>query len=483
MANESDLFDSLGEMPGAGGLEMAFEGGGAQRPAPLAPSAHPPDAPGDDAPLAMSLLYSSGSLGAGVFYAFNNFILPIFLGALQMPVILIGLLSSTRSFEGAVVQPIVGAWSDRTWTRFGRRKPFILACVPISVFFILLTPFLPDVAAFAPLAGLPHALGLSRKNFVLLIVALGIFFFTLAFNIMYDPYQALLADITPLAHRGRVNGIFQALGAFGQALILIIGAFLSVSMTGLFLLTGIALATFFVPTLLGVREPRRLPGIREQHRYTTRDYWNGLRADPQVQLYFATQFFLWFGINAITPFLTLYATNEAHFDVSHALILSFILLLSSAIFNVPFGLLGDRLGMKRIFFFGMLCLAGAAVAGSFTKEALPLYLILTVAGIGNAAQTASSYPLLTRIVQPDQMGLYTGLASTVTSIAAPASALITGALIQGIGYTAMFPFVAALFLASLVPLALLRPERAVAARVRATTATTAAPLMRTTTPR
>ncbi|HEX8035899.1 MAG TPA: MFS transporter [Ktedonobacterales bacterium] len=471
MANETGGLDSVGEMPGVGGLGMGFEGGGAVHPAVPPPGAHPAGTPvGDDVPLATSLLYSSGNLGSGVFYAFNNFILPLFLDTLHMPAILIALLSSTRSFEGAVVQPIVGAWSDRTWTRFGRRKPFILAFVPISVFFILLTPFLPGFATLAPLVALQHALGLSQQAFVLLIVALDIFFFTLAFNIMYDPYQALLADITPLAHRGRVNGIFQALGASGQALILIIGAFLSVGMTGLFLLTGIALATFFVPTLIGIREPRHLPGVREQHRYTTRDYWNGLRADPQVQLYFATQFFLWFGINAITPFLTLYAKKEAHFDDSHALILSFILLLSSAIFNVPFGQLGDRLGLKRIFFFGMICMAGAAVAGIFTKEALPLYLILTVAGIGNAAQTASSYPLLTRIVQPDQMGLYTGLASTVTSIAAPASALITGALIQSFGYVTMFPFVAAMFIASLIPLALLHPERSIAARTRAVTA-------------
>ena len=472
MANEIDEAGSLGALSGVGGLGAGFEGGGAVGPA-LPPSGEHPAGVSveQDAPLVTSLLYSSGNLGAGAFYAFNNFILPIFLDALHMPAILIGLLSSTRSAEGAVIQPVVGAWSDRIWTRFGRRRPFVLAFVPISVFFILLTPFLPGFATLSPLVGLQHTLGLSQPVFVLVLVALGIFFFTLAFNIMYDPYQALLADITPLAHRGRVNGIFQAFGAFGQALILVIGAFLNVGMTGLFLLTGIALATFFLPTVLGTREPRQLPGVREHHRYTARDYWNGLRADPQVQLYYANQFFLWFGINAITPFLTLYAKKEAHFDDQHALILSFILLLSSAIFNVPFGLLGDRLGLKRIFLFGMLCMAGASIAGIFTKEALPLYLILTVAGIGNAAQTASSYPLLTRIVQPDQMGLYTGLGSTVTSIAAPASAFITGTLIQNIGYVAMFPFVAAMFMVSLVPLALLRPERSIAARARAAAAT------------
>jgi maltose/moltooligosaccharide transporter len=416
-----------------------------------------------------TLLYSSGNLGSGVFYAFNNFVLPLFLDPLHVPLVAIGLLSSTRSLEGAVLQPIVGAWSDRTWTRLGRRRPFILRFVPFSVFFILLTPFLPGLSTSAPLVAAQRLLGLSHTRFVVVLVVLSIFLFTLTFNFMYDPYNALLADITPQGQRGHVNGVFQALGAIGQACILLLAAFLggALGWPGLFLIAGLALGLFFIPTVLGVREPRELPGLSRQHRYSVRDYWNGLKMDRQIQLYFAVQFFLWFGLNAITPFITLYAKKEAHFGDEQALILTFVLLLSTAIFNWPFGALADRLGLKRVFLFGVILLAGATVAGIFTIEPLPLFIILTVAGIGNAAQTASSYPLLTRLVYPDQIGLYTGLNSTVISIAAPASAAIAGGLISAIGYRAMFPFVAAMFLCSLVPLALLRLDRSIVARALA----------------
>lgn len=459
---------SIGELPGIGGLGPGFEGGGVAEPT------LPPDggalvvgAPPRPLSLRITFLYSSCNLGSGMFYAFNNFILPLFLKPLHMPDIGIGLLSSTRSAEGAVLQPLVGAWSDRTWTRLGRRRPFIVRFVPISAFFILLTPFLPGWQTLAPIAALREALGLSPTVMTLILVGLGIFLFTLAFNVMYDPYNALLADITPETQRGRVNGVFQTFGAFGQAGILIVGAFLASlvgGMPGLFIITGLGLAIFSIPTVVGIREPRELPGVKRTHRYSLRDYWNGLRADPQVQLYFATQFFLWFGINAITPFLTLYAIEVVHFSQSNALILDFILLLSSAFFNWPLGVLADRLGLRRVFLLGMMLMSAAAVAGVFTREPALLYVILTVAGIGNAAQTASSYPLLTRIVFPDQIGLYTGLSSTVTSIAAPASAAIAGGIIQAVGYTAMFPFVATMFLLSLIPLALLRTEKSIAAR-------------------
>lgn len=405
--------------------------------------------------LATSLLYSSGNFGSGIFYSFNNFLQYYFLAGVGAPPILYALLNSQRSFEGAVIQPVVGAWSDRTWNRFGRRRPFIIWFVPICVLFIVLTPFMPA------LGGIGHIVGISRGLTVLVLVSITIFLFSLTFNVMYDPYNALLADITPARQRGSVNGVFQAVGAAGQVGILLAAFVLGVPTVALYLIVAAALIIFFVPTLLGVREPRHLVGVVPHRRYTVRDYWNGLKADRQVQLYFAVQFFLWFGINAITPFLVPYALDVLHFSKEEATLLPLVLLLASSVFVLPWGLLSDRIGLKRMFLIGMMAMAGASVAGIFTHNHLLLYIILAIAGLGNAAQTASSYPLLTRLVFPDQMGLYTGLNSTVTSIAAPLSGLIAGALVSipTIGFKAMFPFVAVMFLLSLIPLALLRMDK------------------------
>ncbi|MGE5335729.1 MAG: MFS transporter [Nitrososphaerota archaeon] len=448
-----------GNMPAVGGLGPGFEGGDSVAAPVPPPGSHPAASEAQPLKLRQALTYSSGNFGAGVFYSFNNFILPIYLKSFGASNVLIGLLSSTRSLEGSVIQPTVGAWSDRTWTRLGRRRPFIVSFVPLCVFFLVLTPFL---------APPPHAPTTSGEwTLPLVLAALGIFLFSVTFNVMYDPYNSLLADITPERQRGRVNGVFQAAGAFGQVAILLVGALLGVDLRILFLITAGTLLAFFLPTVLGIREPRNLPGITEHRRYTARDYWNGLRSDPQVQLYFAVQFFLWFGINAITPFLTLYAINEAGFSEEGALLLSLMLLLSTALFVWPFGVLGDRMGLRRVFLLGMICMAGASTAGIFTHNALLLFIIVTIAGIGNAAQTASSFPLLTRMVFPDQMGLYTGLNTAVTSVAAPLSAFIAGELIDHLGYAAMFPFVAAMFIISLLPLAILRIEKSRAAQARA----------------
>jgi MFS family permease len=184
------------------------------------------------------------------------------------------------------------------------------------------------------------------------------------------------------------------------------------------------------------------------------------------------QFLLWFGINAITPFLTLFATREAGFSESEAVLLSLVLLLSTAISVWPFGVLSDHIGLKRVFLIGMLLMAGGAVAGTVIRDHLLLSIVLAVAGFGNGAQTASSYPVLTRIVFPEQMGFYTGLNSSITSIAAPASALAAGAIINftPFGYNALFPFLAVMFLASLIPLSRLRIDQSLYAQARAAAA-------------
>src|SRR5205085_12123732 len=120
-------------------------------------------------------LYSVASIGSGVFYVFNNAVLPLLLQR-AIPgtnVLLINLLSNTRSIEGAVIQPVVGAWSDRIWTRLGRRRPFMLIAIPLSALVMALTPLAPNLA----------------------LIVVCIVLFSLLFNVAADPYTALQADI------------------------------------------------------------------------------------------------------------------------------------------------------------------------------------------------------------------------------------------------------------------------------------------------
>jgi len=152
-----------------------------------------------------SALYACGIFGANVVYAFLNLAAGLYLERYpQVPTWAVGLLSQERSLAGAVVQPIVGAWSDRTRTRIGRRKPFFIGGVLLTWASLLF------LAGFPPLVPM------------LIVLSINAFFL----NVAVDPYYALMADLVPLEQRGRVGALLAVFNMGGQIVATVAGLFL-----------------------------------------------------------------------------------------------------------------------------------------------------------------------------------------------------------------------------------------------------------------
>lgn len=98
------------------------------------------------------LVYGLGSVAEGTKdAAFNVFLLFYYNNVLGLPGSLAGLAIFLSLCADALVDPLIGSWSDKTRTRWGRRHPYMyVAAVPLPVLFWLV---------FAPPAGLgPGAL-------------------------------------------------------------------------------------------------------------------------------------------------------------------------------------------------------------------------------------------------------------------------------------------------------------------------------------
>jgi len=89
---------------------------------------------------------------------------------------------------GLVVQPVVGAASDRTWTRIGRRSPYILGGAIVSMIAMF---FMPN----APLIMKAGGVGALIFGVVMLALMDG------SFNVTFQPFRALVADMTPEEQR------------------------------------------------------------------------------------------------------------------------------------------------------------------------------------------------------------------------------------------------------------------------------------------
>lgn len=90
-------------------------------------------------PLLARLAYGSGAISTAVKNAAFGYLLLYYNQVVGIPVHIVSSAIAATLIIDALVDPIIGRWSDRTNSRLGRRHPFILgAAIPTAIFFILL---------------------------------------------------------------------------------------------------------------------------------------------------------------------------------------------------------------------------------------------------------------------------------------------------------------------------------------------------------
>src|ERR1700735_5677822 len=104
---------------------------------------------------------------------------------------------------GIIIQPLIGHYSDRTWNRLGRRKPYFLTGALLSALALILLPNSGSMAGFIP------ALWIGG-GFVMIMDA--------SFNVAMEPFRALVADNLPDSQRAKgfaIQAFLIGVGAVG----------------------------------------------------------------------------------------------------------------------------------------------------------------------------------------------------------------------------------------------------------------------------
>jgi len=84
---------------------------------------------------------------------------------------------------GLIIQPIIGHYSDHTWTRLGRRRPFFLVGAMLAAIALMLMPNAGVFAGFIPAM-------FVGAGFLMIMDA--------SFNVAMEPFRALVADMLPV---------------------------------------------------------------------------------------------------------------------------------------------------------------------------------------------------------------------------------------------------------------------------------------------
>ena len=114
---------------------------------------------------------------------------------------LYGLIWLAGPFTGMVVQPLVGALSDKTVSRFGRRRPYLLGGALIASLALWVFPNSQHVAI-----QMESALGFDLPIWTaLLVAAVMIWIIDACINVAQGPYRALIPDVVPQEQHAMAN--------------------------------------------------------------------------------------------------------------------------------------------------------------------------------------------------------------------------------------------------------------------------------------
>lgn len=388
-----------------------------------------------------SIAYGFGNLGAQSVYAFLNQAIGLYLNRYpEVPTWAVGVLAQERSLAGAVVQPVVGAMSDRTRSRLGRRRPYFIAGAGLTAAALLY------LASFPPLV--PMLLVLSVNAFFL--------------NVAIDPYMALMADVVPPGQRGRVGTWLAIFNMAGQIAATLLGVFLwDRSPELVFVLVASVLVIGFAVTTIAIKEPEAPPRPREPVRIDVRRYVGGILEHRELLKYVFAALFFWLGTGGVLPYLTRFGVQVLGTSEGEAFQLFLPAMAGTIVGAIPAGIIADRRGKLPVLAAGVLAFGLIALVASQVQNVPQALLAMGVVGLANGVWTALNVPLLMDLVPSDRAGEVSGLASAVWSFAQPIGALIAGLLIDATGtYRSSFIGAALLVLVSFVLLLLVHPPRA-----------------------
>ena len=347
------------------------------------------------------------------------------------------------------VQPWVGARSDRTWNRFGRRKPWILVGLPIAVIGFTLLPFASTALAIAAF---------------ILITNFGMALFR-------SPTVAWLGDLFLPDDRSKANGIINLMGGIGSLIAFLGGGYLfnNFGRAAPFIAGAVLMVAALAVALLGVRESHEAAEASAEAGSSVRASLRAVAGHADRSgLYVLIGILFWFiAFNALEAGLSSFAVFTLGIAPGTASIYAAAISLSFLVFAWPAGIAGTRYGRRAVILVGLTGLTIMFAAAYFIIQGAATFIIvLVLAGLFWAMVNVNSLPLVYDYGDERQIGAYTGLYYFSSQLAAVLGPTLGGVLVDVLGnqYRWLFLFSAVFMALAWVVVTRIR-QRAVAVAV------------------
>ncbi|MFI3172969.1 MAG: MFS transporter [Eubacteriales bacterium] len=360
-----------------------------------------------------------------------------------------GVVMSVDNVLALFLLPIIGTFSDKVDTPLGKRTPFIIGGTVVAVISMMLLPYAD-----------------ATVNFTLFVVALGITLLSMA---MYrSPAVALMPDVTPKPLRSKANAVINLMGAIGcvYALVLIsllVGEGERPSYLGVFVGMAVIMLGSVIILISTTREKTIAVQIAEEYPEEVKK--EQAIADeplaPEVRkslVLILLSVLLWYmAYNAVTTGFSRYAILvwglEGGGFADCLMVATVVAILS----YIPIGILSSKYGRKKVILLGIiLMLASYCGAFFFTSYHFSINLGFGFIGIGWAAISVNSLPMVVEMSKGSDLGKYTGLYYTFSMAAQIATPILSGVLLQYISYRTLFPYAAFFMAAALLTMSMVK---------------------------
>ncbi len=356
-----------------------------------------------------------------------------------------GVIMALDNVVALFLLPFLGALSDRTSTRIGRRKPYILLGTAASIAIMMLIPY-----------------ATHTRQLAVFIVALG--FLLISMATYRSPAVALMPDVTPKPLRSKGNAVINLMGAIGGAMILLVNSFFAkytenpetANYWPIFLVTaGIMLIGTLILNFT-VNEPKLVKKMREDSAAAGIDPEEAKQDIKKIQvvkqplprevrnsmLLILASIFLWFmGYNAVTTAFSKYSVSYLLVPESTASILNMVAVIAATISFIPVGIISTRIGRKKSIMFGIVLLAVVfGTATLYTGYSPLMYVTLALAGVAWASINVNSLPMVLEMSKGSSVGKYTGYYYSASMAAQAVTPFLSGFLLEFVDYKTLFPY-------------------------------------------
>lgn len=351
--------------------------------------------------------------------------------------LLYGLIWLAGPVTGIVVQPIIGALSDNTFTKFGRRLPYLFFGALFGAIGLVL---LPKSEFISTLFGANHPSWLA-----LFIAALFIWMIDACVNAAQGPYRALIPDNIQKSQHAIANSFLSFAIGLGSVVAAGAAPFMKwafncqMSVDAQFTMAGIAFILGMLWTCFTFKEnkiskesmaEKKLEAKKTASKSFIENVKEFLNASPEVGKICLIQFFTWIGLMSLLIFFTQYvvhilygipntagldetviarfAQNQADAQNFASICFAFFNLICFII-AIPIAKMAEIRGNKRVHAGSLLLMAIAYLLISVLPNKVTVFSAMGLAGIGWASTLALPFAMLSKYIKEGTEGSAMGI--------------------------------------------------------------------------